>query len=78
MRVVIEGWDFVDLWEQALVNLLDIWTGKRAGLGWEECWKGRDAEQKPGKSRVDNLSFHPQGLKPYSLRAIMRANAALT
>lgn len=57
MRVVIEGWNLVDLWKQTLVNLLDIGTGKRTRLSvGKNCCKGRDAEQKTGQ--YSRSQFH--------------------
>jgi hypothetical protein len=39
MRVVVEGGDFFDLRQQALINLLDIGSGERASLGGGENGK---------------------------------------
>jgi hypothetical protein len=52
MRVMIERRNFLDLREQSLVNLLEIRSGKRAGLsGCENREAGNQQEQPAYESR---------------------------
>ena len=51
MRVVVEGGDFIDLWQKTLVDLLNIGTVKWTGLsGGKNCRKGVTQSRKPDKT----------------------------